>query len=86
MSYESMSDEDKILQAFDFVARGVPIPNTIAEFLRMEGLYDAIISPVEITDGEDRDPSLGSSAGSIRTVPQEAGSSILRESSHLEAG
>lgn len=48
MSYESMSEEDKILQAFDFVALGVPIPNVIADFLKAEGLYDAITQPVEI--------------------------------------
>lgn len=48
MSYESMSEETMILQAFDFVARGVPIPTHIAEFLKQEELYDAIIQPVEI--------------------------------------
>lgn len=83
MSYELMSDEDKILQAFDFVARGVPIPNVIAQFLRDEGLYDAIINPVEVIDHGDNSRTdaryLGSFSG-------EAGQDVQREGSNLEAG
>lgn len=73
MSYELMSEEDMILQAFDFVARGVPIPNRIAQFLRDEGLYDAINNPVELADVNTED---GVDAGHIGAVPARVGSSV----------
>ena len=74
MSYESMSDEDKILKAFDFVARGVPIPTVIAEFLVREGLYESIIKPMEITHDQ---PSPGVNSGYIGEVSGETGQVLL---------
>ncbi len=82
MSYESMSEEDMILQAFDFVARGVPIPNRIAQFLREEGLYDAINNPVELADVTTENRT---DAGYLGTVLEETGRRIPAEGSNLVA-
>lgn len=80
MSYESMSEEDMILQAFDFVARGVPIPNRIAQFLRDEGLYDAINNPVELADVTTENRT---DAGYLGTVLEETGRRIPSEGSNM---
>lgn len=82
MSYELLSDEDKIIQAFDFVARGVPLPNVIADFLKREGLLDAIMRPVEIKDvTEDRERS-----GHNGRVPTEVGEHIPSAECSLATG
>lgn len=80
MSYESMSEEDMILQAFDFVARGVPIPNRIAQFLKDEGLYDAINNPVELADVSNE---IGVDARHIGVVSGKAGTGVPATGSNM---
>lgn len=45
MAYEDLSDEDKILTSIGFVASGTPLPATLRDFLKTEGLYEAIVAP-----------------------------------------
>lgn len=45
MSYEDLSDEDKVLTAIEFVARGAAMPYQLRTFLENEGLYDMIVQP-----------------------------------------
>ncbi len=46
MGYDDLSAEEKLQLAIDFVARGQTLPNKLVEFLKAEGLYDAITQPV----------------------------------------
>lgn len=56
MSYETLSDEDKIITAIGFVARGVELPVQLRQFLEEENLYEAITNPLEVNiDPTDRD-------------------------------
>jgi hypothetical protein len=48
MAYELMSDDDKVLTAIRFVARGAVIPTQLQEFLRKENLYELIANPQEL--------------------------------------
>lgn len=58
MSYETLSDEDKIITAIGFVARGVALPVQLRQFLEAENLYEAITNPLEVNiDPTDRDSS-----------------------------
>ena len=50
MSYENMSDEDKVLQAIEFVARGAVMPHQLRSFLEEQGLYELIVQPTQIGD------------------------------------
>lgn len=50
MAYQELSDEDKLAQAITFVAVGHPLPVVLADFLREQGLYDAIVQPGVIHD------------------------------------
>lgn len=50
MSYEHLSDEDKIITAIGFVARGVTIPHQLRDFLEGAGLFDLITKPEEVQD------------------------------------
>jgi hypothetical protein len=43
LSYDLLSDEDKLEEAIQFVAVGQPLPDTLEAFLRDAGLYDAIV-------------------------------------------
>lgn len=45
--YDDMADEDKVLLAIDFVARGVAIPVALSAFLEKEGLLEKIEAPTE---------------------------------------
>lgn len=47
MAYEDLSDEDKLLQAISFVARGASMPAVLVEFLKSIGLYELITAPQE---------------------------------------
>lgn len=60
MAYEDLSDEDKVLQAIEFVARGASMPAVLVEFLKSIGLHELITAPQEITD--DRHNDQGNSA------------------------
>lgn len=48
MSYDNMSDEDKIIKAVEFVARGVTIPYQLRRFLEDNGLYELVTNPTEV--------------------------------------
>ena len=48
--YENLSDEDKVLYAIGFVARGTPMPAVLSQFLKSNGLYELITEPQEIVD------------------------------------
>ena len=50
--YEDLSDEDKVLVAIEFVARGQHIPAALTDFLKEEGLYELIMNPQEHYDGQ----------------------------------
>lgn len=50
MAYEDLSDEDKLLQAIGFVARGASMPVVLVDFLRSIDLYELITAPQEIKD------------------------------------
>lgn len=50
--YEDLSEEDKVLTAIGFVARGMDIPPVLKEFLIQEDLYELIVNPQEIADGD----------------------------------
>lgn len=45
MSYEHLSDEDKVITAIGFVARGVTMPYQLREFLEKQNLYDLVTNP-----------------------------------------
>lgn len=45
MSYEDLSDEDKVLTSIGFVASGTPLPAALRDFLKKEELYEAIVAP-----------------------------------------
>ena len=45
MSYDDLSDEDKVLTAIEFVARGAAMPVQLRTFLENEGLYNVIVQP-----------------------------------------
>lgn len=45
--YDDMDDEDKVLLAIDFVAKGTPIPDALRTFLNSEGLLEKIEAPKE---------------------------------------
>jgi len=45
MSFMELSDEDKIEQAIGFVAIDQPLPPALEQWLKDEGLYEAITSP-----------------------------------------
>jgi hypothetical protein len=47
LSYQDLSDEDKLEEAIRFVAMGQPLPDTLDRFLREAGLYEAIMHPVQ---------------------------------------
>lgn len=47
MAYDTLSDEDKVRTAINFVAVGHPLPKDLREFLEAQGLYDAIVYPQE---------------------------------------
>lgn len=49
MSYQDLSDEDKLAQAITFVAIGQVLPQALIEFLKEQNLYDVITQP-EIYD------------------------------------
>lgn len=57
--YEDLSDEDKVLHAISFVARGTTMPAVLMQFLKDNGLYELITEPQEIViDGHtDQRPS-----------------------------
>lgn len=59
MSYENLSDEDKIITAIGFVARGVTMPEHLKQFLESENLYTAITQPMEIDDIDTGSDSTG---------------------------
>lgn len=42
-AYEQLTDEEKVIQAIEFVAEGQPLPDVLVEFLKAEGLYDKIV-------------------------------------------
>lgn len=46
-AYTDLPDEEKVLLAIDFVARGNPIPEPLRDFLRGEGLLTKIEKPKE---------------------------------------
>ncbi len=48
MAYEHLSDEDKVMEAIRFVARGVTMPTQLKEFLVEQNLYELIVNPQEI--------------------------------------
>lgn len=51
--YEELSDEDKVLTAIEFVARGMEIPKPLADFLKSHGnLYELIVNPQELSSGQ----------------------------------
>lgn len=50
MAYEHLSDDDKVLEAIRFVAKGETIPNVLKEFLEQENMYDLIVNPKELID------------------------------------
>lgn len=45
MSYIDLSEEDKIIQAINFVACDHPLPPVLETWLRAEGLYELIVNP-----------------------------------------
>lgn len=45
MSHKDLSDEDKIIEAINFVALGQPLPEPIERFLKEAGLYESIVNP-----------------------------------------
>jgi len=47
MSYIELSDESKLEQAINFVARDQPLPPVLVSFLKENNLYEAIINPVK---------------------------------------
>lgn len=55
MSYQDLSEIDKIEQAIEFVALGQPLPDVLEAFLVASGLYDQIVNPgiLESTTYED---------------------------------
>jgi hypothetical protein len=57
--YEDLSDEDKVLYAISFVARGTQMPAVLMQFLKDNGLYELITEPQEILDDghSDKGPS-----------------------------
>lgn len=60
MSYETLSDEDKIITAIGFVARGVEIPTKLRHFLEEHNLLVAITNPLEVDiEQPDSDPARG---------------------------
>lgn len=82
MSYEHLSDEDKVMEAIRFVARGAAIPWQLKEFLIQEKLYDLIVNPVEITN----EYSQGSSGGHQSCVSRETKEDVSRSTDQVEAG
>ncbi|QIG73136.1 hypothetical protein EVC00_030 [Rhizobium phage RHph_N37] len=46
MSYEHLSDDDKIVTAIEFVARGGPMPKQLETWLRDNSLYELIMNPI----------------------------------------
>lgn len=59
MSYEDLSDEDKILTAIGFVARGSVMPYQLRQFLEANGLYDLITNPTQETVNEHSEGNTG---------------------------
>ncbi len=47
MAYENLSDEEKVIEAIGFVARGAVMPTVLKEFLESINLYELIANPVE---------------------------------------
>ena len=52
MTYKELSDEDKIMQAMQFIAVGQPIPWALEEFLREADLWEVLVPNTE-EDTED---------------------------------
>lgn len=52
MAYENLSDEEKVIEAIGFVARGAVMPTVLKEFLESIKLYDLIANPVELNDAD----------------------------------
>lgn len=50
MTYDDLSDEDKIRQSIEFVAIGHAIPKSLADFLKEINLYELIVNPGEVVD------------------------------------
>lgn len=40
--YESLTDEEKLEEAFKFIAMGMALPEELEQFLRDAGLYEAL--------------------------------------------
>lgn len=59
MSYQALSDEDKIIEAIRFVARGETIPTVLKQFLDKEGLYELIVNPQELRNVSDQRTHIG---------------------------
>lgn len=55
MSYQDLSDEDKIETAIKFVAVDQPLPSELVRFLKEVGLYDLIVGPGKEHYGTDGD-------------------------------
>lgn len=58
MAYEHLSDDDKILEAIRFVARGETMPNVLKEFLDKENMYELIANPKELIDVDNQRQSV----------------------------
>ncbi len=50
-AYDNLSDEDKVLEAIRFRARGAELPHQLKKFLQELGIYELIVNPVEIDNG-----------------------------------
>jgi hypothetical protein len=75
MAYELMSDDDKVIMAIRFVARGAVIPTQLQEFLRKENLYELIANPQELQLDREQ-PDKGTDTGHIGSVPNTDETSI----------
>lgn len=47
---DKLSPEDKVLYGIGCVARNIPLPDNIRNFLQGEGLLEAILNPKEVSN------------------------------------
>jgi len=46
-NYDNLSDEEKLALAIEYRVYNTPMPTSIVQFLKAEGLYDLIMNPLK---------------------------------------
>lgn len=85
MSYEHLSDEDKVLEAIKFVARGVTMPHQLKEHLEANQLYELIVNPINIQEAFNVD-NQGHTGRHLPRVPREDQPGVSGEQREVLAG